>query len=91
MKGKDVRNAAIDGILKASLSFIRDGNSSLTALSNREASKKLRHIAGSKHLMNGGKVRGSLFVAEVRSKNTPSDTFSSQELAGSTWRTRACH
>nr|GMD13936.1 hypothetical protein Iba_chr07bCG1560 [Ipomoea batatas] len=43
-------NTAIDGILKPSLSFIRDGDSSFTAITNRKMSKKFGHIASPKNL-----------------------------------------
>lgn len=91
LEGEDVGDTAIDGILKPSLGLIRNGDSSLTALSEWKTSEKLRDIAGPKDLVNGSKMGGTLFMAEIRCKNTPSDTFPSQEFAGSTWRTRTCH
>jgi len=80
-------NTAINWILKSSLSFIRDGDSSFTTVTHRKVSKELWNITCSKNLMNGCKMSGTLFMAKVRSKNTTSHTLSSQEFAGSTRRT----
>nr|GMD61001.1 hypothetical protein BHE74_00017168 [Ipomoea batatas] len=84
LESKDVRNAAINGILKPGLSFIGDGNGGLGAVPNGEMREKLRSITGTKNLMDGCKMGSSLFMAEIGGKNTALNAFSSQEFAGTT-------
>ncbi|KAM0949660.1 hypothetical protein DsansV1_C05g0054851 [Dioscorea sansibarensis] len=46
--------------------------------------EELRHIARPEDLVDGSKVCGSLFVAEIRCENAASHTFPPEELASST-------
>ena len=41
LKGEDVGNAAVDGILKPGLSFVGDGDSGLTAVGDGEVGEEL--------------------------------------------------
>lgn len=82
-----MRNTAINGVLKPSLSFIRDGNGGLAAVADREMREQLRSITSTKNLMDSCKMRSTLFMAEIRGKNTALNTFPSQEFAGTTRRT----
>lgn len=91
LKGENMGDTAIDGILKPSLSFIRDGNSGFATITHRKVSEELRHIASSKNLVYSWEMRSSLFMAEIRSKNTPPHTFPPQEFAGTTGGTSSSH
>lgn len=91
LESKDMRNAAIYGILKPSLSFIRDCDRSFTAFTDREVSEQLRDIACTENLVDGCKMGCALFMAEIRCKYTASYTLSSQEFASTTRGTRTSH
>nr|GMD98488.1 hypothetical protein BHE74_00017168 [Ipomoea batatas] len=59
LQSKDVRNAAINGILKPGLSFIGDGNGGVGAVFDGEMREQLRSITGTKNLMDGFKMGSS--------------------------------
>ena len=86
-----MRNTAINRILKPSLSFIGESDGGLTPVADREVSKEFRHVASSEYLMNSCKMSSTLFMAEIRRKNTTFDTFSPQEFASTTRGARSCH
>jgi len=65
-----MRNAAIDGVLTASLSFIIDCSSGFTSILHGKMREQFRSIAGSKHLVNCCKMGSSLFMAKVWGKHT---------------------
>lgn len=91
LESKNMRDTSINGVLKPGLSFIRDCNGGLAAFAHREVSKEFGDITSTKNLVNGCKMGSSLFMAEVRSKNTAPHTFPPQEFASTTRRARACH
>jgi len=91
LEGKNMRNTSVNGILESGLSFVRDCDSSLTAVCNWEVREEFGDIACSKDFMNGSKVCSSLLMAKVRSKNTSLHTFPPQKLASTAWRTKPCH
>lgn len=84
-------DAAVDGVLKASLGLIGYGDCGLGAVGHGEVHQELRHVARTEHLVDGCEVRRALLVAEVGREHAPLHALPPQELAGSAGRSKSCH
>jgi hypothetical protein len=60
---------SINGVSNPCLSFIGNCDNSLAPVMNWDVQQKLRHITGSKNLVDGCKSRRALLRAKVRRKD----------------------
>lgn len=60
LEGKDMRDTAINRVMKTSLSFVGDGDNSFTSIMDWNIKQELRDVACSKHLVNSCKSCCSL-------------------------------
>ncbi|KAK9138904.1 hypothetical protein Sjap_009498 [Stephania japonica] len=77
-EGKDVGDAAVNGVANASQSFIAYANHSIKTFVRRDAKEELGNIPGAEHLMHCLEVHYALLGVEVGSKDAfiPSHTCS---------------
>lgn len=83
LQGENVSHAAINGVSNSGLSFISNGDYSLTSIRNWHMQQELRHITRSKHLVYGGEPSRALLRAEVGGENAVRRALSPQKLARS--------
>lgn len=56
LEGEDLGDAAVNRIMEARVSLVRDGSYGFTSVMIREMRNELREVAGSKNFVNGCKI-----------------------------------
>lgn len=85
LKNRDGTNAAVDGVLEASLGFVGEGVHRIFSLVRHDLVQQLANVAGSEDFVHVGELRG-LLGREIRGENASGEAFPPQEFAGCAWR-----
>lgn len=82
LEGEDVSDASINGITKASLCLVADGDDGVKTLVSGDVEQQLGDVAGTENLVHRREVRRALLRVKVGREDAPCHALTPQKLAG---------